>query len=198
MRSRNRRGLFVLGLLAATTGCTHPLVTKVNAFRTAVKAGDTETAASYLAADPRVWYGEKQGPGHPLTVKGGPWRHWDRFFKSQSTSSDMKAEQSKVSYIITEINDYYRLIGRQPTQVGITYYFNEDDEITGRLISGVPGPKRPPDRLPDFKRWCAREHPGVLEAIEFSPDNPPTLATATRWKELLVEWRAVEGLPPID
>ena len=70
--------MFVLCLLTATTACTQPLVTKVKAFRTAVKGGDTETAASYLAADPRVWFGEKEGPGHPLTLAGGPWRHWDR------------------------------------------------------------------------------------------------------------------------
>lgn len=198
MRLTRYIGPIALCLFAATTGCTHPLVTKVQAFRAAVKGGDTETAAGYLAADPRVWYGRKQGPGRRLTVAGGPWRHWDRFFKSQSTSSDMNAGQSTVSYIITETNDYYRLIDRPPTKVGVTYYFNADGKITGRLISGVPGVKRPPDRLPDFKRWCEQEHPGALEAIEFSPDKPPTLAVATRWKTLLVEWRAAQSLPPIE
>lgn len=180
------------------SGCTHPNVANLRAFRTALKSGDAETAGKYLAADARVWFGQKEGPGRPLTVHGGPWKEWDRFFNSNSTSSDMKVEGNSVSYIFTENNDYFRLIDGAAGKGRITYYFNNDGRITGRLISGVPGYKRPPDRLADFKRWCEHEHPGALEKIEFDPDNPPTFAIAKRWKELLVEWRAAEGLPAIE
>lgn len=186
------------GALLVSGGCTHPLIARVNAFRSAVKSGDTEAAAGFLTADPRVWFDKKEGPGRPLTVEGGPWRHWDRFFNSTSTADGFEVRGDTVTYVITETNDYYKLIEREPSKVRITYYMTHDRKIAGRLVSGVPGVKRSPDRLKQFETWQALHHPDATAELAFGTNNPPTVECARRWKDLLVEWRAAEGLTPVE
>ena len=184
--------LVVVGMNAV--GCVSPLLRNLDAYRQAKKSGDYETAAQYLADDARIWFDKKEGEGHALTAKGGPYKDWDREFRSTSTREDLRVAGQTVSYISSEINDFYRLIERVPTKARVTYYFDDDDRITGMLYRGLsPKSERPPDRYEEFKQWAAGRYPGLLDSPEMDiPNNPK------RWRELLVEWRADAGLKPLD
>ena len=184
--------LVVLGINAL--GCASPLLRNLDAYRLAKKNGNYQTAAGYLAHDARIWFDEKEGDGHPLTAKGGPYKDWDREFRSTSRREDLRVDGQTVSYISYEINDFYRLIERVPTKARVTYYFDDDNRITGMFYRGLsPKVERPPDRYEEFKQWAAARYPGLLESPEMDiPNSPP------RWRELLVEWRADAGLKPIE
>ncbi len=184
--------LVVVGMNAV--GCVSPLLRNLDAYRQAKKSGDYETAARHLTDDARIWFGKKEGEGHPLTAKGGPYKDWDREFRSTSTREDVRVVGETVTYISSEINDFYRLIERVPTKARVTYYFDEDNRITGMLYSGLsPKSERPPDRYDEFKQWAAAQYPGLLQSPEMEiPNNPK------RWRELLVVWRADAGLKPIE
>lgn len=184
----------VLGLTGLTIGCVHPLVRNLEVYRAAKKAGDYELAASHLVEDARIWFGKKDGPGNPLTAKGGPYKDWDREFRSTSKKSRFRVRKNTVSYISHEINDYYRLIERQPTPARVIYYFNDAGKITGMLYQGLsPRGTRPPDRRCEFDRWAQKKYPGLLDSDEMGIPNQPR-----RWRALLVEWRADVGLPAVD
>ena len=186
----------MLGALS-TIGCTHPLVRRLDAYRAAKKRGDYDTAAKYLDADARIWFEKKEGPGHPLRAKGGPWADWDRFFKAKSTRKDVRVIDGTVTYISREMNDYYSLLDRVSTPARVTYYFDDDRLITGMLYAGL-GHTRPPDRKAEFVAWANEHYPGELERLEPDDRIVPTLENAKRWKQLLVRWRGEAGLPVIE
>ncbi len=176
------------------SGCTHPLKQTWQEYRQAKKDGDYQKAALYLVDDARIWFNKKEGPGHPLRAKGGPYKDWDKEFRSNSRKENFRIKGRTLSYISYENNDYYRLIERIPSPARVTYYFDEDGKITGMLYAGLtPRTQRPPDRFCEFEKWATKRYPGLLDSDEMDiPNNPK------RWREVLTEWRADVGLLPIE
>ncbi len=132
--ARTVRRLVLAALVVATLstmGCAHPLVRRLDTYRAAKKRGDYDIAAKYLTSDARIWFEKKEGPGHPLRAKGGPWADWDRFFRAKSTRKDVRVVDGTVTYISRETNDFYRLLDRVSTPARVTYYFDDDRRITG-------------------------------------------------------------------
>lgn len=177
------------------SGCAIPAhVRTIDAYRAAKKRGDLASAAGYLIDDARVWFGKKEGPGKPLRPHGGPYAQWDAEFRSTSTRDEIRVRGNAVSYVVTEINDFYRLIDGVAGKYRLTYYFADNGKITGRLVQGLSSDSvRPPDRRCEFEQWAAKKYPGLLDAEEMKIPNQPR-----RWRSLLTEWRAEVGLPPID
>lgn len=201
MNATHRRVWQVAALvlpLVSLTSCastrTHPLIKNLHAYRDAKKRGDYAAAGTYLAHNARIWFNEKEGPGNRLTAKGGPYKEWDKEFKSKSTREDAHVLGRTVTYLTLEINDFYRLTERTPTKARVTYYFDDSGKITGMLYKGLsPRAERPPDRFDEFEAWASEHYPGLLDSEEMNiPNNPK------RWRQLLVEWRADAGHPPID
>ena len=180
--------------LVASMGCTHPLQRKLEAYRDAKKRGDITETASFLAPDARIWFNEKEGEGAPLRPEGGPYAAWDRHFRSTATREGFQVSDRTVSYLSAEINDFYRLIDGKPGQARITYFFDDQDRISGMLYEPLtPKHMRPPDRYDEFKTWAGIHYPGLLETPEMEIPNQPQ-----RWRALLTEWRAASGLPVIE
>lgn len=184
----------VAGLPALASGCTNPLQHRWQAYRDAKKRGDATTAAMYLADDARIWFDKKEGPGHPLRAEGGPYKDWDKEFRSSSTRENLRVRGRTLTYVSLETNDFFRLIERTPTKARVTYYFDDDDKISGMLYQGLsPQAKRTPDRRAEFELWAAEHYPGELESEAMKiPRNPK------RWRALLTEWRNDVGLPAIE
>ncbi len=187
--------LSCLGLVMAVCGgCVHPLQRTWQTYRDAKECRDYETAGRYLADDARIWFDKKEGPGAPLTAKGGPYAEWDGEFHSKSTREHIRVVGRTLTYLTSEINDFYRLLERVPTKARVTYYFTEEGLISGMLYQGLsPRRVRPPDRFAEFKLWAAGKYPGLLDSDDMQIPNQPQ-----RWRELLTEFRADVGLPPIE
>lgn len=186
-------GIALITCVFFVGGCMHPLRRNLEAYRAAKKRGDYETAAKYLAEDARIWFGKKAGPGRQLTAKGGPYKEWDKEFRSTSSKSDYVIEGRTVSYMAVEMNDYYLMLERQAGPARVTYYFDSDRKIIGMLYCGIPSATpRPPDRWEEFRKWSAEKYPGLLDSDEMEIPKQPK-----RWRELLTEWRSAAGLPPI-
>ena len=136
------------------------------------------------------------GPSLPSALRTAvfPYADGDAGFRSTSTRDELRVRGNTVSYVVTEINDFYRLIDGVAGRVRITYYFADDGKIAGRLIQGMtPHNERPPDRRCEFEQWAAKKYPGLLDAEEMKIPNQPR-----RWRMLLTEWRPDVGLPSID
>jgi len=211
MKSRFRKLLFlnlvafVLAISANTAALSqkktgiapdkHPLVLKVKKFQELRKT-NKQAAKACLADDARVWFEKKEGAGSPYKVEGGPWAHWDEFFKSESTYKDWQVEENSVSVISVEINDFYRLIERPASPVRLTWFFNGDEKISGFLVQAVKT-ERAKDRLDDFKSWARQHNPGELDYLLPAGRINPEGDRPERWKAILTKWREAAGLQPI-
>jgi len=190
----HRRFFLALALTACTTS---PLLQQVQAYRAARSRGDVAAEQRYLAPDARMWYETKSGLGDPLRAgNSGRYEHWDKFFHSRSELRDWKVDGNAVSATVHEINDFYRLLDWEPVPYRMTWFLNDQSQITGALIQSLPGtPKR---RLDEFRAWAKAHHPDELEYLMPNGKIDPTGDRAERWKQMLIEWRAAAGLPSVS
>ena len=174
----------------------HPLIKKVNAYRTASAEHDTARAQAMLAKGAARWYEKKEGPGMPIKLGGkDPWSDWDEYFKGSSEVESYKVDRNQVTIRLVEINDFYRLIERGPAPVNLTYYFDADEKITGILVFSAG---KQADRLGEFKKWAQKNRPQDLKYLLPEGKIVPTLDRAKKWREVLNEWRSSAGLPKIE
>ncbi len=174
----------------------HPLFAKLLGYREARKAHDTERIAGYLAEESRIWFDKKEGPGTLRTSSGdGPWAEWDREMKSTSTTHEYKVNGNELVTVVSETNDYFKLLDRKPTPYLLTYWFDNDERIEGMLVSSLPKESKTKGRYDQFKKWADEHHPGVVDELQPQGKISPSKENAIRWRKLLIEWREAVGLP---
>jgi hypothetical protein len=192
----------IVGLapMTATAGEaeTPELVKIVEAHKAAKRAGDYDRVRALQAKDARVWFEKKEGEGKPLQAGGGPWSQWDRFFNATSeVVGEWEVGDHTASARISETNDYYRLLDRPASTYRATYYFDDDNRISGLLIDGS-GEERDPGRTDEFMAWAKENRPGLIEMLMPEGRMDPAPEKAKLWKQSLMEWRAEAELPPIE
>ena len=177
----------------------HPLFAKLLGYREARKAHDTQRIAGYLAEESRIWFDKKEGPGELRKASGdGPWAEWDREMKSSSTTHEYTVNGNELVIVVSETNDYFKLLDRKPTPYLITYWFDDDERIEGMLISSMPKEPKNKGRFEEFKVWANEHYPGVLDELEPDGRIIPSKEHAIRWRKLLIEWRKDVGLPAMN
>lgn len=190
-------------LLLATASAADPAVATeakiaiVEKLRAALAREDYAAAATFLSDDPRVWYEKREGAGSPWRLGAGRWRNWDRHFNGVSTlQGNLEADGDRVWGDFTETNDYYRLTGRGAGHYRMTWFFDSDGKIAGRMISAVPGaPERDPGRFDEFEAWAREHHPEELDYLLPGGRIDPTGDRAPRFRQLLERWREAIGEP---
>ncbi len=197
----NTRAWAVVTLLVMA-GCQQPQVASVDAFRAARNAGDLDIARTYLTADPRVWYGQRDGPGSPWTLGAGRWKAWDDHFNGHGDLGRWEVEGRTVWAVATEVNDYFRLTERTDvSRYRITYFLNDAGLIEGYMISAAdpdnPG-QSSDSRADEFAVWAEANHPQEWAYLRPGGKLDPTGDRAPRTRVLLIEWREAIGLPPIE
>ena len=176
----------------------HPLYAKLLGYREARKAKDTQRIASYLAEESRIWFDKKEGPGELRKPSGdGPWTEWDREMKSTSKTHEYEVIGNELVIVVSETNDYFKLLDRKPKPYLTTYWFDADERIEGMLVSSMPKEANNNGRFEEFKAWADEHYPGVLDELEPDGRIIPSKVNAIRWRKLLIEWREAAGLPEI-
>ena len=177
---------------------TPELVKIVEAHKAAKRAGDYDQVKALQAEDARIWFEKKEGEGKPLEARGGPWSEWDRFFNATSeVIGEWEIGDHMVSARVQETNEYYRLLDRPASTYRATYYFDDNNRISGLLIDGSEQ-TRDPGRTDEFMAWAKEHRPGLIEKLMPEGRMDPALEKAKLWKQTLLEWRAEAKLPPIE
>lgn len=194
---------FVFVGVAGAVGCAHPMIRTAEAFRAAVKAGDYDMARVYMSADPRTWYGEREGEGNAWTLGAGRWKTWDTEFSGRSELGPWQIGEQRIFAVAVEDNDYYRLINRDPSPWLLTYFFDDEGRIEGRMVSSVPDELRPPspenaDLGEAFDTWLRQKYPQEYEYLRPGGEIDPTGDRAARTRAKLEEWRAATDRPSLS
>jgi hypothetical protein len=192
--------LLSISTLLSCSGNSERIET-AESFRKARAAHDYKLASKFLAENARIWFESREGDGAELGSGGGPWTNWDIHFKSGSTHGKWFENGDSVWTIVTEMNDYYKLIERaSPGTYRATYYFNADGFITGYLVS-EPDPlvPRPPpvDRLEEIRDWAIENYPGEWDYLRPDGNIDPSEDRPARTRHLINLWRVNVGLPEI-
>ena len=87
--------------------------------------------------------------------------------------------------------DYYHLMADDGLLASSTPQVLFERMIAAADAGGRPG------RFAEFSDWAEANRADALAALMPAGDIVPSLENARRWRELLTEWRAIEGLPPI-
>lgn len=176
-----------------------PRIAKVEAFRELRSMGDREAARALLSADARIWWGERDGPGSPWSLEGGPWSDWDDHFDGSAKSvTPWTADGERVWADILENNDYYRLTESQARAWRAVYFLDNDGAIAGFLVASLPRPETDSSRADEFEAWAVRNRGAEAEYLMPGGEIDPTGDRPARMRSLLNEWRADVGLPALD
>src|SRR5437763_1574825 len=138
---------FALSLLTALCtalvllGCADErLIRRVQTYNHARKNGDVSTESRLLASNARMWYESRTGEGELLTPgRSGSYAHWDALFHSRSMLSGWTVHGREVTATVHETNDFYRLLDWQPAPYQMTWWFDEQNRITGAMVRSLPG-----------------------------------------------------------
>ena len=178
------------------------MIETITAFRDARDAGEYDQARRYLTDNARVWYEERYGNGYPVELGRGRYTTWDEHFRSESRLGDWQADSQSVWTVVTEMNDYYRLLERTDTsRYRLTYFFTDDGRIEGYMVSAIsPEPlvQSRRDRFNEFREWARSNHSDEWEYLRPEGEFDPTGDRAERTRKLLNQWRESVGLPPIE
>ncbi len=156
----------------------------------AVKRGDTAAAKIVRSVDSRIWYGTKDGPGLPRDANGaGPWDRFSRAVGTRRYHQDFQVKSDEIVAVVEETTDVHRRCGMPPTILEVTYFFNDDREVTGVLEEQTPFERARGVLLscPAFLEWLEQNHPDVRSSLEL---DAPALSpgAADRLATLLAEW----------
>lgn len=178
----------------------HPLYAKLLGYRAAKKTHDAELISKYMAKESRIWFDDKTGPGTLRKPTGeGPWAGWDREMKSTGKILEYEVIDNKLVTVVTETNDYFKLLDREAKPYLLTYWFDENKKIEGMLVSKMPETKEKSNKYEEFKAWVDVNHPGAIAKLQTDEGNIiPSKENAIRWRKLLIEWRKATGLPEVN
>jgi hypothetical protein len=195
-----------LALLALTLGCAAPsgspadsLVT-VEAFRAAREAGDLDRAHALLGADPRIWYGAREGAGRPWNPGGGGgrWAAWDEHFGGETRVAGAWTATADTACVdMYETNDYFALTESEGNYWRATYFVDGEGRIAGFMVSSAEGRAKDPGRREEFEAWARAERPREAEYLMPAGSIDPSGDRPARMRALLEEWRSTVGLTPL-
>ncbi len=172
-----------------------PLIVKAKEYRALKDSGQDTAAFAYLSSDCHIWYEKIEGEGIKADI-GGPWSHWDNYFRGTRQYESWTVDSNAVTVSMMETNDFYKLIEREPTRVFITWWFDDDQKINRVFVKGDRS-VRPKDRMPEFVKWALGTMPAEVEYLLPDKKLNPTGDRPERWKKALLEWRKAEGLPEV-
>ena len=172
-------------------------IARVQELMAARKAGDEAAASALMAADPRIWFDKRSGPGEAWGLVS-KWSHWDDYFHSRNDYSGFREAGDVVTADGTEINDFYRLIERPPQKFRATWWMDASGKISGFLYEPRGSTAAVEDRFDQFKEWARKTKPAELESLMPGGRIDPTGDRPERFHAILLEWRKAAGLPPIE
>ena len=169
------------------------LVTQCRSYLAALNAHDLPRALAHLSADFRAHF---PAVGVSLTREDLQAAFgWDVGTNGVFSYDRLDPNESEVSGVITEANEFYRLLGLESTTAKITFRFDATGCIQEQVYEPLSGLHSVAEALKAPTAWARREEPGELEAIAPGGQLVYTESAGRRWVGLLRRWRTSLDAP---
>jgi hypothetical protein len=167
-------------------------VARCRSYFAALNSYDIPGALACLSADFRAYF---PAVGVSLTREDLPAAlGWDVATNGQFSYNPLEASESEVSGVLSEANEFYRLLGLEPAIARATFRFDAIGLIREQVYEPRSGSRLSvTDALKAPMCWARREEPEELEAIAPGGQLVYTESTGRRWIGLLARWRAAIG-----
>lgn len=172
------------------------LIELAQRFRRLVREGKFDEARAMTVESPKVWFEERKGEGRPWIIgpkSNDPWAAWDKEFRSHSEEIEQRTANRSATITVRETNEYFQLLERGWVLTDVTYFFDENGKIEGRLIAAVG--ERPRGRTDEFLEWARTQDPEELKYLMPNGEVDPSGDRPKRFRRLLTRWREAAGLP---
>jgi hypothetical protein len=181
--------MWAFALLPICTACVQPdnKIAIVKEFLAAREKKDKEAYMKLVSLDMRVWYEEKKGDGNPWSPEGA-WSKWDEYFNAQKEYGVFKQDSNAVSVVVTETNDFYKLIERPASPILLTWWLNKENKIEGYLVKSMSDDNIK-DKFNEFEAWAIKNDSTELKYLMPEGQINPKDDRPERWKNLLLKWR---------
>jgi len=166
-------------------------------FRDLLHRHEYDSARAMMSADPRRWWGKREGEGRPWKIgpeAKGPWSGWDERMHGTSEVLGWKEADGSATATVRETNDYFRMLERGWVTNEVTYFIDGDGKIDGWQVDAAG--ERPPGRTAEFLAWAKTHEPEEIAAVMPDDDVDPSGDHPQRFHALLERWRASAGLDP--
>jgi hypothetical protein len=163
-------------------------IARCRSYFAALNSYDIPGALVCLSADFRAYF---PAVGASLTREDLPAAlAWDVATNGQFSYDPLEASESEVSGLLTEANEFYRLLGLEPAIARVTFRFDAIGLIREQVYEPRSGSHLSvADALKAPMGWARREEPEELEAIAPGGQLVYTESAGRRWIELLARWR---------
>jgi hypothetical protein len=180
----------LLSSIILFASCVNDSPSNIEVVKNFLDAREKKDSVQYMAmVSPhmKVWYEEKKGEGRKWNPNSA-WAKWDEHFKPVKTYGEFRADSNAVSVIITETNNFFKLIDRKPAPVQLTWWLNKDRKIEGYMVKSMADSTHT-DRLHEFEAWAKKNNPAELNYLMPEGSINPEGDRPQRWEILLKEWR---------
>lgn len=167
-------------------------------FRSLLTDEDYAAARAMMAPDARRWWESREGEGETWAIgpaARGPWASWDEHFGSQGTEVEWAEGEGWSSVIVSETNDYYRLLERGAQLNKVTYHFDENGLIDGLVIGSTD--ERHMGLTTEFLAWTREHHPEEISELMPGGEIDPAADHPQRMRRLLNLWREATNREPV-
>ena len=156
----------------------------------ALKSGSADKW-NYTTDTVKLWFDDKKG-APILQIKmnesAGKWKEWDEEMNS-TTSYDsiwFDKDENSIKGYFNERNDFYDLIGKNPTKTLRTYWLNHNSKINEILMYWIPEENTTTGvHLKPIVEWALVNDSTEIQQIYPDGRIVPSGENARRWKKLL-------------
>lgn len=177
-------------ILTISMACTTDPKGQIDAYLAAINMHDVERATSYLANDFRITFVD-----YGVSLDKAQAREalaWDAGANGHVRFEPSDVQEYAITGVLTEENDFLRLVGIPVLKAETTYRFDRHGLIKEQSYESLPGQASFQDAMQPAVAWAAEYRPEEL--AEIYPDGQMIYneEMARRWVVLLKEWRAAK------
>ena len=145
------------------------------------------------------WYFKENRDNPVFLYKGkkrtGPWAEWDKAMNPRYSYDTIwyNDEENAIEGYFFEENDFYNLIGKEPTKTHQKFWLDDEGMIKEIMVYWIPEENtHTREFLKPVRTWAQKQDSALIEEIYPDGEIAPSKENAKKWKELLKEYHLAQ------
>ncbi len=188
--------IFVIALISCSSGSEEDVMkAKVAAYFNAWNNQEftSEAFRGFTLDTSYTWHSEKIGEGsRSIFNPNSGWKQWDKAYNGTYTfdSVVVNTKERTITGKFTETTDFLKDIGMPEGFAAIiTYWYNEDLKVTGKLYGWNPNNRSMHDMVKPIVEWAKTYDSAAIAQVYLTNGFKPSTENAAIWKRLITAYK---------